>query len=118
MDPICPKITKTFPILFQYIMCSLKGRCWRNLPKKAKNRQKRQILQPYNTAQFVQYGNLRVKYHAAYYTNTPYDPSLQNMLVDQQGCVDKWIHNLPMAIPFSWSPHTNHCGTLISHYKE
>ena len=45
----------------------------RKLPKKAK---KRQILQSYHTAQFVQYGKIRVTYHSTYYTNTPYDPSL------------------------------------------
>jgi len=48
----------------------------RKLPKKAKNGQKRQTLQSYNTAQFVQYGKIRVKCDAAYYMNTPYDTSL------------------------------------------
>jgi hypothetical protein len=46
------------------------------LPKKTKKGKTRQILQSYNTAQFVQYGKIRVKYHTAYFTNTPYDPSL------------------------------------------
>jgi len=27
----------------------------------------------------VQYGKIRIKYHTAYYTNTPYDPSLVDM---------------------------------------
>jgi len=42
------------------------------LPKRAK-KAKKQILQSYITAQFVQYGKIRVKYD---YTNTPYDTSL------------------------------------------
>jgi hypothetical protein len=81
-----PKSPKMFPILFLYIMCyyilfistgiSLKGRCWGgNCLKKPKNGKKRQNLQSYQQAQFVQYGSLRVKYHTAYYTNSPYDPS-------------------------------------------
>jgi len=39
----------------------------RKLPKKARKRQKRQILQSYNTARFVQYGKIHVKYGTAYY---------------------------------------------------
>jgi len=50
------------------------------MPKKAKKRQKRQILQTYNTARFVQYGKIRIKYDMAYYTNTPYDTSLHNAI--------------------------------------
>jgi hypothetical protein len=71
-----PKSPKTFPILFN-ILCAinilynrtgspLKGRCWGgNCLKSPKNGKKRQILQSYNTAQFVQYGKIRVKYHTA-----------------------------------------------------
>ena len=50
----------------------------RKLPKKVKKGKRRQILQSYNTAQFVQYGKIRVKHHTGFYTNTPYDPSLVN----------------------------------------
>jgi len=33
-------------------------------------------LQSYDTAQLIQYGKIRVKYHTANCTNTLYDPSL------------------------------------------
>jgi hypothetical protein len=69
-------------ISYNSIESSLKGRCWGGIclkrPKKGK---KGQILQSHNTAQFVQYGKIRVKYDTAYYTNTLYDTSLVGTLI-------------------------------------
>ena len=54
----------------------LLGRKLPTRPKNGKHGKKRQTLKSYNTAQVVQYGKIRVKYHKAYYANTPYHPSL------------------------------------------
>jgi hypothetical protein len=53
--------------------------CWIRKLRITKNQQ---ILHPYYTARFVQYGKMRFKYDTAYYTNTPYDTSL---------LLDKWV---------------------------
>ena len=82
MDPIRPKFTQnvpdTFPIylLSIYYIITLKLTERRLLGRKLPKDQKMANLQSYNTAQLVQYVKIRVKYHTAYYTNTPYDPSL------------------------------------------
>jgi len=77
-NPWVPNSSPIYYMLLTYYMIALKSGCsWgKNLPKKAKKWQKRQILQFKNTARFVQYGEIRVKYDMAYYTNTPYDTSL------------------------------------------
>jgi hypothetical protein len=76
-------ILSVINILYNSTGSSKKGRCrGEDCLKRPKNSKKRQIAQSYNTAQFVQYIKIRVKYHTAYYTNTPYDPSLVKYLLD------------------------------------
>jgi hypothetical protein len=86
MDPIRPKITRNVPnsfpvfyLLLMYYRIALKAHrkvvVGAEIAWKGQERQKKANLS-YNTAQFVQYGKIRVKYHTAYYTNTPYNPSL------------------------------------------
>jgi hypothetical protein len=52
-----------------------------NCLKRPKIDQNGQILHSYNTARFVLYGKIRVKYDTTYYTNMPYDTSLYKVKV-------------------------------------
>jgi len=80
MDPIRqnhPNVYNSFPmhyVLFNSIKAHWKAVFGAETAKKAKNPQ---ILQPYNTSRFVQYGQIRVKYDTAQYFNTPFDTSLK-----------------------------------------